>query len=31
MLLKAKRTKNGELKLPNNKLLGNRKFEIYYK
>lgn len=29
--MKAKRTENGELKLPNNKLLGNKKFEIYYK
>ena len=31
MLMKAQRTNNGELKLPNNKVLGNRKFEIYYK
>ena len=29
--MKAKRTDTGELKLPNNKLLGNKKFEIYYK
>ena len=29
--MKAKRTNNGELKLLNNKVLGNRKFEIYYK
>lgn len=29
--MKALRTNTGELKLPNNKVLGNKKFEIYYK